>query len=65
MQSIKDMIKAIRGCMHSHEREVHKFHHACHLCYFALIVFHGPYHIAAGGLLVFGIISWLTGMEIE
>jgi len=46
-----------------HEARIRHAAHAVHLLYFGLVAVGGPYYVAAGGCLVFGVVAWVLHIE--
>lgn len=59
---MRQLFSKLEDFAHKHEHALHNMHRTCHMCYFGLIVFHGPYDLAAGALLIFGGIFWALGV---
>lgn len=66
MVNLKQVWQTWTAHVHHYERQWHHLNHITHLSYFGMVMTHGPYHWAAGLLLVLGILGFLLHLgEIE
>jgi hypothetical protein len=58
-----DKWKKLEVYVHSHQKRYHQAHGLLHASYFTMVFTHGPYNLAAAGMLVLIIIGWLLHLE--
>lgn len=63
IRSIANWWKVVQQHAHVHHKLYHGCHHASHVSYLALVATHGPYHVAALGMLVVLAIGFMLKLE--
>lgn len=60
---LQEWLGKVRAHAHNHHKAYHHAHNGLHMGYLGLVTMHGPYHIAAGLLLVVIVIGYALQLE--
>ena len=59
------MLKRLHKLVLRYAHAFHAVEHATHLTYFGLVFMHGPYHWAAGALLLLGVLAVVLRLGLD